>query len=511
MEVLLAKERILKLIQAWDEKQIESWSLPALLLQLLNDSRTIDKMLKQRKQAANLAVQQEQEEQTVQSFSPNWDFSMINDNEEHSIQYKYYLENSSNTITTVLPTEEPEYSLSMRDEFRDTIPATKSDEFIKYSVENLVPNPRIDETDCYPEEETHFTKRLLYDNSSPCPLKEFVSANFDTGIESFSLSPIPVEDSDSLMEEIDLSFNLDYPIPPAIEEDDYDSERDILILKDLLSNDTLSLPETESFHFNIPLFSRPSSKPPDGNTRILNVKMMGDISEQKAILELLKKEELYAKFSKCEFWILKVQFLSHVINSQGIHVDPTKIESVKDWASPKSPMKIRQFLGLAGYYRRFIEGFSKIAKPMTKLTQKKVKFEWGDKQEAAFQLLKQKLCSAPILALPEGSEDFIVYCDALNKWLGAVLMQREKVISYASCQLKIYEKNYTTHDLELGAIKELNMRQHRWLELLSDYDCDIRYHPGKANVVADTLSRKKREPPLRVRALVMTIGLDLPR
>ncbi|GJY82300.1 putative reverse transcriptase domain-containing protein [Tanacetum coccineum] len=255
-----------------------------------------------------------------------------------------------------------------------------------------------------------------------------------------------------------------------------------------------------------------------------------------------RKEELYAKFSKCEFWIPKVQFLGHVIDSEGIHVDPAKIESIKDWASPKSPTEIRQFLGLAGYYRRFIEGFSKIAKPMTKLTQKKVKFEWGDKQEAAFQLLKQKLCSAPILALPEGSEDFIAYCDASKKGLGTVLMQREKVIAYASRQLKIHEKNYTTHDLELGAVvfalkiwrhylygtkctvftdhkslqhilnqKELNMRQRRWLELLSDYDCEIRYHPGKANVVADALSRKERDQPLRVRALVMTIGLDLPK
>nr|GEY69197.1 putative reverse transcriptase domain-containing protein [Tanacetum cinerariifolium] len=186
----------------------------------------------------------------------------------------------------------------------------------------------------------------------------------------------------------------------------------------------------------------------------------------RAILELIKKKELYAKFSKCEFWIPKVQFLSHVIDSQGIYVDSTRIESVKDWASPKSPTEIRQFLGLMGYYRRFIEGFSKIAKPMTKLTQKKVKFEWGDKQEAAFQLLKQKLCSTPILALPKESEDFI---------------------------------------------KELNMRQRRWLELLSDYYCEIRYHSGKANLVADALSRKEREPPLRVRALVMTIGLDLPR
>ncbi|GKC01035.1 putative reverse transcriptase domain-containing protein [Tanacetum coccineum] len=199
-------------------------------------------------------------------------------------------------------------------------------------------------------------------------------------------------------------------------------------------------------------------------------------------------------------------------------------------------------LGLAGYYRRFIEGFSKITKPMTKLTQKNVKFDWGEKEEAAFQLIKQKLCSAPILALPKGSENFIVYCDASHKGLGAVLMQNEKVIAYASRQLKIHEKNYTTHDLELGAVvfalklwrhylygtrctvftdhkslqhildqKELNMRQRRWLELLSDYDCDIRYHPGKANVVADALSRKERSKPLRVRALVMTIGLNLPK
>ncbi|GJS40841.1 putative reverse transcriptase domain-containing protein [Tanacetum coccineum] len=226
----------------------------------------------------------------------------------------------------------------------------------------------------------------------------------------------------------------------------------------------------------------------------------------KAILELLKKEELYAKFSKCEFWIPKVQFLGHVIDSQGIHVDPAKIESIKDWASPKTPMEIRQFLGLAGYYRRFIEGFSKIAKPMTKLTQKKVAFEWGDKQEAAFQTLKHKLCSAPILALPQGAENFIVYCDASHKGLGAVLMQNEKVIAYASRQLKIHEKNYTTHDLELDHKslqhildqKELNMRQHRWLELLSDYDCEIRYHPGKANVVVDALSRKEIIKPLRV-------------
>ncbi|GJS55707.1 putative reverse transcriptase domain-containing protein [Tanacetum coccineum] len=148
---------------------------------------------------------------------------------------------------------------------------------------------------------------------------------------------------------------------------------------------------------------------------------------------------------------------------------------------------------------------------MTKLTQKKVKFEWGDKQEAAFQLLKQKLCSAPILALPEGSEDFIAYCDASKKGLGAVLMQREKIWRHylygTKCTMFTDHKSLQ-HILDQ---KELNMRQRRWLELLSDYDCDIRYHPGKANVVADALSRKEREPPLRVRALVMTISLDLPK
>nr|GFA76236.1 reverse transcriptase domain-containing protein [Tanacetum cinerariifolium] len=185
-----------------------------------------------------------------------------------------------------------------------------------------------------------------------------------------------------------------------------------------------------------------------------------------------------------------VQFLSHVIDSQGIHMDPAKIESIKDWASPKTPTKIRQFLGLVGYYQRFIEGFSKIAKTMNKLTQKGVKFDCGlvgyyqrfiegfskiartmnkltqkgvkfdcgEKQEAAFLLLKQKLCSAPILALPKGSEDFVVYCDASHKGLGAVLMQREK-----------------------------------------------------ANVVADALSRKERIKSIRVRALVMTIVLELPK
>ncbi|GJW10882.1 retrovirus-related pol polyprotein from transposon TNT 1-94 [Tanacetum coccineum] len=141
---------------------------------------------------------------------------------------------------------------------------------------------------------------------------------------------------------------------------------------------------------------------------------------------------------------------------------------MKDWVSPKTQTEIRQFLGLAGYYQKFIKGFSKIAKSMTKLTQKGVKFDWGDKQEAAFQLLKQKLCSAPILALPKGSKYFVVYCDVSHKGLGAVLMQREKEISYVSRQLEIHEKNYTTHNLELGSGK-LNPRYVRPFKVLEKF------------------------------------------
>ncbi|GJX35542.1 putative nucleotidyltransferase, ribonuclease H [Tanacetum coccineum] len=260
------------------------------------------------------------------------------------------------------------------------------------------------------------------------------------------------------------------------------------------------------------------------------------VEHLRLVLGLLKKEKLYAKFSKCEFWLREVQFLGHVINGDGIHVDPSKIEAVKNWKAPRTPTEVRSFLGLAGYYRRFIENFSKIAKSLTILTQKGKVFDWGEEQELAFQTLKDKLCNAPVLALPDGPKDFVVYCDASGIGLGCVLMQRGKVIAYASRQLKIHEKNYTTHDLELGAVvfalkiwrhylygtksviytdhkslqhifsqKELNMRQRRWIELFSDYDCEIRYHPGKANVVADALSRKERVKPKRVRAMNMTL------
>ncbi|GJZ71270.1 retrotransposon protein, putative, ty3-gypsy subclass [Tanacetum coccineum] len=182
-----------------------------------------------------------------------------------------------------------------------------------------------------------------------------------------------------------------------------------------------------------------------------------------------------ADIPKTAFRTRIVQFIGHVIDSQRIHVDPAKIEAVKNWASPTTPTEARQFLGLAGYYRRFIKNFSKIAKSLTELTQKNKKYIWGEDQESTFQLLKQNLCEAPILALPEGKDDFVVYCDASHQGLGAVLMQREK------------------HILDQ---KELNMRQRHWLELLADYDCEIRYHPGKANVVADALNWKELIKPL---------------
>nr|GFB60776.1 putative reverse transcriptase domain, retroviral aspartyl protease [Tanacetum cinerariifolium] len=149
----------------------------------------------------------------------------------------------------------------------------------------------------------------------------------------------------------------------------------------------------------------------------------------KTILELLKNEKLYAKILKCDFWLKSVQFLGHVIESNGVNVDPAKVEAIRKWSAPTTPTKVRQFLGLAGYYQRFIKGFSLISKPLSKLTQKNKKYEWGMEEKEAFQTLKQKLCSAPILALPEGIENFIVYCDASLKGFEAVLKEPLRVRS----------------------------------------------------------------------------------
>ncbi|WMV45576.1 hypothetical protein MTR67_038961, partial [Solanum verrucosum] len=191
------------------------------------------------------------------------------------------------------------------------------------------------------------------------------------------------------------------------------------------------------------------------------------------VLQILRDRKLYAKFSKCEFWLNSVAFLGHVVSDEGIRVDNQKIEAVKNWPRPTTPTEIRSFLGLAGNYRRFV-----------------------DECERSFQELRNKLTSTPVLVLPEGTEGYAVYCDASGVGLGCVLMQHGKVIAYGSRQLRPHEKNYPTHDLELAAglqyifkQKDLNLRQRRWLELLKDYDIDILYHPGKANIVADALSR----------------------
>ena len=247
------------------------------------------------------------------------------------------------------------------------------------------------------------------------------------------------------------------------------------------------------------------------------------VEHLRIVLEILRKEKLYAKFSKCEFWLEQVQFLGHIVSREGISVDPAKIEAVSSWERPRNPTEVRSFLGLAGYYRRFVQDFARIATPLTRLTRKDEKFEWTPKCEESFQELKKRLTTAPVLALPDEGGNFVIYSDASHKGLGCVLMQHDKVIAYASRQLNDYELRYPTHDLELAAIvfalkiwrhylygekceiytdhkslkylftqKELNMRQRRWLELIKDYDCSINYHPGKANVVADALSRKER-------------------
>ncbi|KAM2498526.1 hypothetical protein PS1_040776 [Malus domestica] len=241
----------------------------------------------------------------------------------------------------------------------------------------------------------------------------------------------------------------------------------------------------------------------------------------KLVLTSLREHHLYAKFSKCEFWLSQVAFLGHVVSAEGIQVDSQKMAAVENWEQPRTVTEVRSFLGLPGYYRRFVKDFSVIALPLTRLTLKDVKFEWDDNCEQNFQQLKYYLTHAPVLALPDDSGNYEVYSDASLNGLGCVLMQHGRVIAYASRQLKPHEKNYPTHDLELAAIvfalkiwrhylygekckiftdhkslqylftqRDLNLRQRRWIELLSDYDCTIEYHPSRANAMADALSRK---------------------
>ena len=170
------------------------------------------------------------------------------------------------------------------------------------------------------------------------------------------------------------------------------------------------------------------------------------------VLQTLRQYQLYAKFSKCKFWLSRVGFLGRVVSADGIYVDPQKVEAVSNWEQPTMVTEVRSFLGLAGYYRRFIEGFSKIAGPLHCLTRKGVKFKWADRCEGSFQTLKEMLTSAPVLTLPKGNEGFEVYSDASCQGLGCVLMQHKRVVAYASRQLKKHELNYPTHDLELAAV-----------------------------------------------------------
>jgi hypothetical protein len=239
------------------------------------------------------------------------------------------------------------------------------------------------------------------------------------------------------------------------------------------------------------------------------------------VLQRLREHQLYAKFSKCEFWINEVPFLGHMISLEGIVVDPSKLRDVLDWKLPTSVHQVQSFLGLADYYRRFILNFSNIAKPITELLKKISKYVWSEACDEAFQTLKKLLTTSPVLAQPNITKPFDVYCDASGTRLGGVLMQEGQVISYSSRQLRHHEEHYPTHNLELAAMVvalrtwlhylprnvvhiymdhknlkyiftqlDLNMRQRRWLELINDYELEVYYHSGKANVVVDALSRK---------------------
>ncbi|WVZ58663.1 hypothetical protein U9M48_008906 [Paspalum notatum var. saurae] len=255
----------------------------------------------------------------------------------------------------------------------------------------------------------------------------------------------------------------------------------------------------------------------------------------RVVLTRLREHKLYAKFSKCAFWLKEVGFLGHILSEKGVAVDSSK---VKD--RPETVTEIQSFLGLAGYYRCFIKDFSKIAKPMTSLTKKNAKFVWGPKCEDGFRELKKLLTTAPVLAQSDVTKPFDVYCDASGQGLGCVLMQEGRVIAYASRQLRKHEANYPTHDLELATVvhalkiwrhyllgntchiytdhkslkyiftqPELNMRQRRWLELIKDYDLEIHYHPGKANVVADALSRRAHCNVIEARPMARVICWEM--
>jgi hypothetical protein len=251
------------------------------------------------------------------------------------------------------------------------------------------------------------------------------------------------------------------------------------------------------------------------------------------VMQKLRENQLYAKLNKCKFWLEEVSFLGHIIFEGGISVDPSKVKDVLSWKTPQNVSDIRSFLCLVGYYRRFIEGFSKIFKPMTKLLAKGKTFEWTPRREARFQELKKRLPTTLVLTMPDMEKSFSIYCDASDQGLGCMLMQDGHVVAYASRQLRKHEEKYPTHDLELATVvhalkiwrhyiigkrcevysdhkslkyiftqPDLNLRQRRWLKLIKDYDLGINYHLGKANVIVDALSRRSHVNILATRELL---------
>jgi hypothetical protein len=251
------------------------------------------------------------------------------------------------------------------------------------------------------------------------------------------------------------------------------------------------------------------------------------------VLQNLRENQLYVKLNKCDFWLKEVSFLGHIIYEGGIYVDPSMVKDVWSWNTPQNVLDIRIFLGLVGYYRRFIEGFSKIFKPMIELLKKGKTFEWTSRRDASFQELNKRLTTTPVFIMPNMEKSFSIYCDASGQGLGCVLMQDGHVVAYTSRQLRKHEEKYPAHDLELVAVvhalkiwrhyiiskrcevyldhkslkyiftqPNLNLKPRRWLELIKDYDLGIKYHPSKANVVADSLSRWSHLNMLAIRELL---------
>nr|GEX64059.1 reverse transcriptase domain-containing protein [Tanacetum cinerariifolium] len=334
---------------------------------------------------------------------------------------------------------------------------------------------RINKADCDFEEDIRLIEKLLYDNSSPRPPKEFVSANSEAKIESFSPSPILVKDSNSLIEEIDLFYTPDYPMPPGIEDKDYDSERDIL--KELLRNNTLSFAEKESVHFDIPPFSLPPAKPSDGQDGdgsvcrvsgewVLVVLVSG--KRKKNVLLVLAGSTMHCTvfqkgrqdggyyLEKSHFMVKEGIVLGHKISKNGIVVDKAKVDVIAKLPHPTTVKGICSFLGHPGFYRRFIQDFSKIARPMTRLLEKDTLFFFSKECIEAFQTLKKKLTEVPILVSPDWDLPFELVCDASNFAIGAVLGQQKKKhfqsIHYASKTMTDGQAHYTTTEKELLAM-----------------------------------------------------------